>query len=277
MIDDEPDRGETDPSEVADADEASEIGVIELLQRLGLTEYAARCYVALLQLGSGTAREVSETTSVPRSRVYDAIGRLEERGLVDTNHASPKVFRPVSRETIARHFQLEYDRTVDQLTTQLAAIEPTERQHEQSGVWTVTGQEAVTDRVLELIEEANEQVVYMSVEELLTDEVIATIAAAEDRGAEVYLAGISPQAQQRIQAAIPSAELFETLWEWSETPAGRLLMIDEETILVSVLTAHSAVKETAIWGSGEYNSLVVVLKAIFTWQLNNPGMDTDPG
>jgi len=27
--------------------------------------------------------------------------------------------------------------------------------------------------------------------------------------------------------------------------------------------------ETAIWGSGETNSLVVVLKAIFTWRLGN--------
>lgn len=256
-----------------ETDAASTAEVVDLLQRLGLTEYAARCYVALLQLGSGTAREVSDTTSVPRSRVYDAIGRLEDRGLVDTNHASPKVFRPVSRETIARYFQLDYEQSVQRLTSQLATIEPVERQHEQTGVWTVTGQQAVTDRLLEFISEADEEVVYMSVEDLLTDEVIERIAGAEERGAEVYLAGISSEAQARIQEEIPSAKIFETLWEWSDTPAGRLLMVDNETILVSVLTAHSAVKETAIWGSGEYNGLVVVLKAIFTWRLNNPQAD----
>ncbi|RLM89456.1 TrmB family transcriptional regulator, partial [Haloarcula sp. Atlit-7R] len=27
--------------------------------------------------------------------------------------------------------------------------------------------------------------------------------------------------------------------------------------------------ETAIWGTGQTNSLVVVLKALFTWQLDN--------
>jgi len=261
MTDDDTIRGDED------ADEG-----IALLQRLGLTEYAARCYVALLKLGSGTAREVSETTSVPRSRVYDAIERLTERGLVDTSHASPKVFRPASRETVARTFRVEYEEAVNDLTEQLAAVEPTERQYEQSGVWTVTGQGAVTERVLEFVAEADEEVVYMGVEDLLTDEVIAALAAAETRGVEIYLAGVSAETQERIQAEIPSAELFETLWEWSDTPAGRLVMIDEETILVSALTAHSAVKETAIWGSGERNSLVVVLKAIFTWRLNNPGV-----
>jgi len=243
---------------------------VALLQQLGLTEYAARCYLALIQLGSGTAREVAETTSVPRSRVYDAIERLSDRGLVDTGHASPKVFRPASRETIARTFQLEYEQAVDDLTDQLAAVEPAERQHEQSGVWSVTGQRAVTDRVLEFIAEADEEVVYMGVEDLLSDEVITELSAAETRGVDIYLAGISAETQGRIQEQIPSADLFETLWEWSDTPAGRLLMIDEETILVSVLVANSPVKETAIWGSGERNSLVVVLKAIFTWRLNNP-------
>lgn len=244
--------------------------VIDLLQRLGLTEYAARCYVALLRLGSGTAREVSDTTSVPRTRVYDAIGRLQDRGLVDTNHASPKIFRPASRETIARTFHLEYEQTLDDLTTQLAAIEPVERQHEQTGVWTVTGQQAVTDRLLEFIDGADEEVVYMGAEDLLTEEVVESIASAEGRGVEIYMAGVSSATQDRIQTEVPSAKLFETLWEWTDTPAGRLLMIDRETILVSVFTANSPVKETAIWGSGERNSLVVVLKAIFTWRLNNP-------
>jgi hypothetical protein len=46
-------------------------------------------------------------------------------------------------------------------------------------------------------------------------------------------------------------------------------MVDRATILVSVYTNRTAPEETAIRGSGEHNSLVVVLKAIFTWRLNN--------
>jgi hypothetical protein len=46
-------------------------------------------------------------------------------------------------------------------------------------------------------------------------------------------------------------------------------MVDRETILVSVLTNEESPAETAVWGSGEHNSLVVVLKAVFTWRINH--------
>ena len=242
---------------------------IARLQKLGMTEYAARIYVALLRLGSGTAREIAETTSVPRTRVYDAVEVLQERGFVDVSYGSPKVFRPVSRETATRQFQLEYDETIDELTDTLAALEPTDATHEQTGVWTVSGREAVTDRVQEFIGEADTEVVYMSVEELLTDEVVGGLAAAADRDVAIQLAGISAATRQEIEAAIPNAETFETLWEWSDTTAGRLVMVDRETILVSVLRNEESPAETAVWGSGEHNSLVVVLKAVFTWRINH--------
>ncbi|WP_312912851.1 hypothetical protein [Natronosalvus caseinilyticus] len=71
---------------------------------------------------------------------------------------------------------------------------------------------------------------------------------------------------------VPSAELFETLWEWQDTSAGNLLITDEETALVSALMNGSdggdEIKETAIWGAGDRNSLVVVLRAIFSWRLD---------
>ena len=50
---------------------------VGLLQQLGLKEYEARCFVGLSQLSSGTAKQLSESTEVPRTRVYDAIRVLE--------------------------------------------------------------------------------------------------------------------------------------------------------------------------------------------------------
>ena len=261
------------------ADVPEDIGseAIERLQKLGLTEYNARIYVALLRLGSGTAREIAETTSVPRTRVYDGVETLEERGLVDVGHASPKVFRPVSRETVVGQFQAEYDETLRDLSEELSTLEPADPRHEQTGVWTVSNSKAVTDRVLEFVEEAGEEVVYMSVEELLTDGIIDALAAANEGGATIQIAGVSPATRDRIETAIPAAETFETLWEWSDTTAGRLLMVDRDTILISVLTNDDVPEETAIWGSGSHNSLVVVLKAVFTWRINHAHRFEDSG
>lgn len=245
---------------------------VEQLQQLGLSAYAARTYVALVGLGTGTAQDVSEVSKVPRTRVYDAVDELNEWGLVDTQQSSPREFHPVSVETAGRTFQREFQRRTEALTTALDAFEPPSRTDEQRGVWTVEGQRAVTDRVLEFLEAAEEEIVYMTVEGVLTDEVLAGLRDAANRGVSVEFAGLSPNVRDKLMEAVPEAETFDSLWLPSDTPAGRLLMVDETRTLVSVRTngvdapAASPRSETAIWGSGDRNSLVVVLRAIFTWQ-----------
>lgn len=248
---------------------------VEQLERFGLTAYAARTFVALSTLESGTAREVSQVSTVPRTRVYDAIDELRERGLVDVLQSSPKQFRAMSAETAGRTFEHELRHRTDLLRTALDELEPAGHRTEQQGVWTVTGQRAVTERVVEFLADADEEVVYMIVEDLLTDEVIDALSAAAERGVSIKLGGVSPEVQARIQDDIPGATMFESLWVWSDTPAGRLMVVDGRQTLVSALVNGADASptdprsETAIWGAGETNSLVVVLKAIFAWRLGS--------
>jgi sugar-specific transcriptional regulator TrmB len=251
---------------------------IDQLEQFGLSAYAARTFVALVSLGTGTAKDVSGVSDVPRTRVYDAIDELHDFGLVDIQQSSPKEFWAISAETTTRKFEQEMDHRLSTLTTALDELEPVRRSEEQRGVWTVDGQATVTDRVIEFVDDADDEIVYMTVEELLTEEVVDALRDAARRGVTISLGGVSADVQDRIRAQIPGAELFESLWVWSDTPAGRLMLFDGRQTLVSVLVNGTDTdptdprSETAIWGSGETNSLVVVLKAIFTWRLD----DVDP-
>jgi sugar-specific transcriptional regulator TrmB len=243
---------------------------IEQLEQFGLSTYAARTFVALLSLGFGTARGVSRVSEVPRTRVYGAVDELRDRGLVDVRESSPKQFYAVSPETATRTFEREYQHRRATLRSALAELEPTERRAEQRGVWTVDGRAAVTERVLEFFGDADEEIVYVTVGALLAEPLVEELATAADRGVSIKLAGLSADVEDLIRDKIPSVTTFESLWERSDTPTGRLLLIDERKTLVSVLVtdpdADSAGSrsETAIWGEGEYNSLVVVLRAMFT-------------
>jgi len=247
---------------------------IEQLQSFGLSAYAARTFVALVSLGDGTAQDVSDVSKVPRTRVYDAVDELRDHGLVDVQHSTPKRFTPISTETAGRHFHQDIAHRIDVLTDALENVEPIVQTTQQRGVWTVTGRETVSERVVTFFEEATDEVVYMTVEELLTQKCIDALRAASERGVTIRLAGMSPAVEEEIQQTIPEAELFDSLWEWSDMPAGRLLMVDQEKTLVGVLVSDDDERspelrdETAIWGTGETNSLVVVLKALFTWQLD---------
>ncbi|WP_049998768.1 TrmB family transcriptional regulator [Halococcus sediminicola] len=242
----------------------------ELFEHLGLSQYEARSYIALLRLGSGTAREISNTTDVPRTRIYDAVESLENWGLVDVQHASPKRFQPVSRETALRIFRREYDLTFSGLSERLAALEPADRSREQPGVWSLTGRDAVDTRVVELIGDAQDDLIFMTVSELLTDDVLDELAAAADRDVSLMVADRTAATHERVAAAVPEVEFVDPPWEWHATPTGRLVMADGETILMSTLDDGTSPTETAIWGTGSQNSLVVVLKAIFAWWLDDP-------
>jgi len=254
---------------------------VEQLEQFGLSTYAAKTFVALASLGTATAREVSEVSEVPRTRVYDAVDELHDRGLVDVLQSSPKRFWASSAETTSRTFENELEHRTGVLRTALSELEPTERRSEQRGVWTVDGQPAVTERVVEFFENAADDIVYMSVADLLTEDVIDALADAAERDVSIYLGGVSPDVQERIRDEIPGATTFESLWVWSDTSAGRLLMVDGQQTLVSALVNGSDASpadprsETAIWGAGESNSLVVVLRAIFTWRLEEAETERD--
>lgn len=182
-----------------------------LLKELGLSEYEAYTFVYLTRLGAGTAKDIAGVDHVPRTRVYDAVDTLHDAGLVDIQCTSPRKFTPVSRETAIRKLDLEHENTITELSELLSKLEPADQRTEEFGVWTVTGREAVAGRVLEFIDDTENELVSMTVDELLTEEHIDHLEAASARGVEIYLAGISEAIQAQVQDRIPSARLFETL------------------------------------------------------------------
>ncbi|GAB7012594.1 TrmB family transcriptional regulator [Halolamina salina] len=236
---------------------------IEQLERFGLNTYAARTFVALASLGSGTARDVSQVAEVPRTRVYGAVEELEDRGLVDTVQSSPKQFWAISSETAGRTFEREFERRLEVLRTALSELEPTERRTEQRGIWTVEGRTAVTDRLLEFFDVAEERIVYLTAEERIPPELVEGLQVAADRGVSLRLTGGSTTGQEQLRSQLPDATVTEPTWGWSETRAGRLMIVDGQKVLVSIVGEGEGGTETAIWSEGASNSLVIVVKAIF--------------
>lgn len=106
----------------------------DLLQSLGLKEYEAKCFVALSRVDSGTAKDVSELSEVPRTRVYDAVRVLETKGLVETQHSNPQRFRAVSIEEATHTLRDEYEDRVTDLEDALHDIQPATQDDEYEDV-----------------------------------------------------------------------------------------------------------------------------------------------
>ncbi|QSG16052.1 TrmB family transcriptional regulator [Halapricum desulfuricans] len=244
---------------------------IELLQQLGLKEYEARCFVGLSRLETGTAKQLSEMTEVPRTRVYDAIRVLEAQGLVEIHHSSPQRFRAVSISEATETLRDQYEARVERLQNSLDTIEVVEQDDESpvQQVWSMVGQEAIENRTNGLITDANDEVVLvLGDQSLLTPALVDTLNAVED-DIELIVGALSEPLQEQIRDAVPNATTFVSGLEWlqggndtqDETAIGRLLMVDRSTLLVSSIMPESK-EERAIFGEGFGNGLVVISRRL---------------
>jgi len=69
---------------------------VEALKSLGLTEYEAKAYMALNIIKAGTAADIHMASDVPRSAIYGALTKLEEKGLIDVDRGKPMRYRSIA-------------------------------------------------------------------------------------------------------------------------------------------------------------------------------------
>jgi len=263
-------------------DKPNQQTAVELLQELGLKEYEARCFVALSRRPRGTAKEVSEISEVPRTRVYDVIRVLETKGLVEVQHSSPKQFRAVSVDEAIRAIRAEYEERTEALREALRSLEPadfaeeTEVTHE---VWSLSGSASIDGRVEQVIDEAEREVIFVSRHEsVFTEPVLDCLRAASDRGVGVVVGTWDESVRDRVEAELPDSNTFvsgievlgQSPFPDDGTDIGRLLLVDGSAILVSSFTGEGDGRtEQAVFGRGFDNGLVAVVRRLMAAGFND--------
>src|SRR5512136_2617124 len=72
--------------------------VLDTLKGIGLNLYERKLWVALLARGTSTAGELSTIANVPRSRSYDILQSLAEKGFVIVQTAKPIKYVAIAPE-----------------------------------------------------------------------------------------------------------------------------------------------------------------------------------
>ncbi|WP_193361396.1 TrmB family transcriptional regulator [Halococcus hamelinensis] len=261
---------------------AVEEEVVELLQELGLKEYEAKCFAALTRLPHGTAKEISDTAEVPRTRVYEAVRVLESKGLVEIQQGNPQRFRAIGVNEAVVILADHYSSRIDELDQALHDIENQQESTEQRSheVWSLTGTTSIAVRAQEMVNAADEEVfLVVGSEAVLTDDLYESLEEAATTGTDVLVGALQSETRDAIRDHVPHAEVFETGLEWLEGPEteseeasiGVLLMVDRTELLVSSRTPTESDKPTerAIYGSGFSNGLVVIARRLLSYGLQD--------
>jgi sugar-specific transcriptional regulator TrmB len=242
-----------------------------LMEALGFTEYEAKCFVAATRVGTGTAKELSDVGDVPRARVYDCMDSLAERGLVDVQEANPKRYRVVRPQTAIATLQRAFDDRFDRLNDLLPELHTTARESEDDDVWVIEGGADVSERMVALVEDAEDSVVVaIGAEGLLSEDLLAALVAADERGVAVTVGSPGEPVRERVREAVPDASVRETWTWWKSFPirpgaVSSVLLVDGRALLVSSDDPGSLPGREghrAVWTDGANTPLVGLLRPL---------------
>jgi len=93
--------------------------VVEKLRQVGLTEYEAKVYLALLNTHLNTATQVSEKSGVPRTKIYAVLEALKNKGWVRVYSGVPLLFKAVAPRAVFEKVKGDLERFLESVQATL--------------------------------------------------------------------------------------------------------------------------------------------------------------
>ena len=158
---------------------------MDLLQELmatGFTEYEAKVYLALLRDHPATGYQLSKNAGVPRSMVYEALGRLDVRGAVlRSQDRRATLYSPVPPDVLLDRYQQEHQDLLKSLRTSLNAVFTSQ---EEDLLWSIQGRGTVQSFAQQMIAEAENEL-WLVLNDSDLESLRPGLSAADQRGVRI--------------------------------------------------------------------------------------------
>ncbi|MBI4017448.1 MAG: TrmB family transcriptional regulator [Candidatus Aenigmarchaeota archaeon] len=136
--------------------------LVEKFSVLGLSEYEARTYAALLRAPEATGPWISHNSGVPLSKVYEVLNRLYKKGFVLFNPDSrPRMYKAFDPQLVLETFVETQKSLMDEAKAHLVSKLARQQSAEQDkNIWIVQGQDSVDALVNSLLCKAKTGVLF---------------------------------------------------------------------------------------------------------------------
>ena len=152
------------------------------LSAIGFTEYEAKVYLALLKDHPATGYQISKQAGIPRSMVYEALGRLDVRGAVlKTEEAKAMLYRPMSPDALLGRLTDDLQRRIETLLPGLQTLYTT---RDEGHLWTFTGEDPVLSYAQDMIANVQNEAMLVLTDSNL-NRLRQVITAAHERGVSI--------------------------------------------------------------------------------------------
>ncbi|MCJ7450280.1 MAG: hypothetical protein MUP58_00910 [Candidatus Nanohaloarchaeota archaeon QJJ-9] len=245
---------------------------LDALEELGLNMYERKIYSALISRGVSTAGELSKMTGVPRSRTYDVLESLAEKGFAVIKPSKPMKYVSVppgealenAKEIHKEEIQKKMDK-LDKFKESEAIRELRELYDEgiervEPGEMTgaVKGRHNIHKRMGNMIQSAESEIKLLTTEEGLNDLVenhMDLLEESEDAGVNIrIIAPITDSNQDAYEKVDELAEVRHLSEEdIEEVPEGRFAIVDDEEMTFSLTHEDThPTQDTAFWSKSNH-------------------------
>lgn len=130
--------------------------VVEHLQTLGMTEWEARAYLALLEEAPVSGYAVAKRSGVPRSKIYEVLNSLISKGAVHVARGDTALYGPLPPKELIERLRTQ---TADRLDAAEAAMSDYAQQvGGNSVIWDLQGRIEILERTRQLIRAAQRRI-----------------------------------------------------------------------------------------------------------------------
>ncbi len=200
---------------------------IDKLVKIGFSEYEAKAYVALLRKSPVTGYELSKLSGVPRSMIYEVVGKLAARGAAMTLYKEGATkYAPVAADEFLEQLRREHEELVVSLKDELTAFASAP---DLDYVWNIEGHDNIVGKAIEMIEQAGSRV-YVGLVPDTFPALKPVLEEAVERGVQVVLYATGELALPGGQVVVaPMSEEAASRVEG----LGLILVVDGAEVLIS--------------------------------------------
>ena len=245
--------------------------VMDALKGIGLNLYERRLWVALLARGTSTAGELSEIANVPRSRTYDILQSLAEKGFVVVQTSKPIKYVAVAPEESLERVKkkLEEDvRTVQQRIEELkeSAVMRELSEIYQKGMKIISpedltgalkGKYSVEQQMSLMFKDADKNINIITNSEGLEDLFSShfdLLRKAKERGVNIKIAATLPSKLSNNLKSFKSIAEIRNINKKEFPLGGKFFIVDDKEMLFPLTNpkeVHST-QSMAIWSKSNY-------------------------
>lgn len=142
--------------------------LVDALTNLGLTNYDASTYAALILFDVAEAKELVDFLGISKPSVYESLDRLAEMGLALKRNSKPAMYSPVDPEIAIKILMDRHTNSSEVALQELLILQKEKMQKDRSDpVWNVYGDSNINFKIQSMIRNARHSIACTTAERYL--------------------------------------------------------------------------------------------------------------